>query len=222
MRSNSAKVSLKYAAAALAFSGTIGAASVATAATPEEIRQQIINISALNTERRDNIEDVRKQLIPLVDELVSAVPPKPEAEALPAVAGGWRFQWSNQTFPPGIDYKQIYQVVSPDGYFYNLSRQNLPLVEPAAIFLRGQYKNEGSYLTVEFTRNFLSPKWLPVGTNLLEAAAQAEKNEIIGTDIPGPNGAKGTLANVYVDETLRIVKGGDAVQPERRHLSPGK
>ncbi|MFW7378904.1 MAG: hypothetical protein ACOH5I_08870 [Oligoflexus sp.] len=171
-----------------------------------EIKQEIKQIARENIDRTDNFLEVRNQLQPLVNEIVELSPNRLEAEKLDQVVGAWRNLWSDQEFGPGTDPKQVYQSVSPDGYYYNISLANTPRGE-FTNFLRGAYNDEGSYLRIEFTDNALTEGFYEPGTEIFELAEDFEAGKIEANSIPGPIGVKGVLINLYVDEDLRIVTG---------------
>lgn len=171
------------------------------------LKSAITSIAKANQARHDNTADVRAELQPLVDELVSLVPVRAEAEKLPTVVGGWQNLWTDMSFRGGyVDDANIYQVVYADGYYYNISRITPPDGE-ATGFLRGSFVDAGDHLDIEFTRNALSLEWLRSGADLIRAGQAVETGEMHVTDRPGPIGVRGRLQNTYVDEDLRIVIG---------------
>jgi len=180
-----------------------------TASRIEELKRNIQSISKANINRTDNYLEVRNELQPLVNELLALTPDRLEAEKLDDVAGAWRNLWSDQEFGPGVDASQVYQVVSKDGYYYNISRNVSPKGE-FTNFLRGIYEDQGSYLKIEFTDNSVSPNFYEAGTPLVQLAKNFEAKMIPSQSIGGPIGVKGVLINSYVDDQLRIVTGNSS------------
>lgn len=180
-----------------------------TVSAPERVevlKSEIVAIAAANQLRQDNLAEVRADIQPLVDELVSLVPVRTEAQKKGEVLGAWHNLWSDMPFGPALDYTHIYQTVHEGGYYYNISRELPPSGERTG-FLRGSFTDAGDRYNIVFTRNFSVESWLPVGTRLLSAGAAAEQGTITGDDQPGPVGVRGELQNTYVDSELRIVTG---------------
>lgn len=175
-----------------------------------ELKQEIKTIALANIDRTDNFPEVRKQLQPLVDELIGLVPNQPEAEKLALVAGGWRNLWSDQRFGPGVDPKQVYQAVSPEGYYYNISLIKSPIGDFTG-FLRGAYTDGGNFLNIEFTSNAVRKDFYAPGTPLLALAQDFEAGNIKSLPVPGPIGVTGVLINAYVDQDFRVVTGNSKV-----------
>lgn len=125
----------------------------------QEVKQQIIIIARRNTERTSNASSIRRKLDPLISLLVAAAPRRSEAEKLPLVVGAWQELWTDgasQIYvgpaPGSFDLAQIYQVVTPNNYYYNIGRYRRPGMEDLTVFLRGEYSVETSALQVNFTK----------------------------------------------------------------------
>ncbi|SMF42723.1 hypothetical protein [Pseudobacteriovorax antillogorgiicola] len=170
------------------------------------LKGMIVAISKDNTANMENRLEVRNQLDPLVNELLELSPSQTEGERASLVAGAWKSLWSDQSFGFGVDYQQVYQVVSEDGYYYNISKVQGP-EGVFTNFLRGAYESQGSYLAIEFTANELSPGFFPAKTQLVNLAEDFEAGLINSFSIPGPIGVTGVLMNIYVDDELRLVYG---------------
>jgi hypothetical protein len=177
------------------------------------LKSQIITLATANQTRRDNIVEVRAELQPLVDELLSITPERAESEKAAQVAGGWYSLWSDYRFGPFVDYAQVYQVVDLDGFYYNISRNVAPF-GTTTNYLRGAFVDAGSFLRIEFTRSISVNDWLTAGQDLVELSAAVESGAIDGPDDPrGPIGVEGNLQNAYVDSELRIVVGRSDGEP---------
>jgi hypothetical protein len=187
----------------------ISSTAVAESHVPFEkewLKSRITKISQANQMQSDNRLRVRNKLDPLINRLLEITPSQSEAERSSLVVGSWRSLWSDQVFGQGVDNSQVYQVVSNDGFYYNISRVDS---ERGVFtnFLRGAYEVKGSYLAIEFTSNKLVPSFYPPSTNLTNLANRFEEGEIEAFPIPGPIGVTGALLNIYVDHDLRIVYG---------------
>lgn len=181
----------------------------------QELKDDIKTIALANRDDTVNSLQVRNTLQPLINELVALTPSRSEAEKLDQVVGAWRNLWSDQQFGPGVDPAQVYQVVSDDGYYYNISLAHSPQGD-VTNFLRGAYDDQGSYLAIEFTANSVRPGFFAPGTDLKALAANFEAGEIEAQPVPGPIGVTGALINAYVDDDLRIVTGNSTADSQLR------
>jgi|GEM_PF-2014846 len=202
------------------------AAPPASAAEPtdrrpgEELRVRVLTTVILavaegaqgTCDEDDNNPVVAAVLDRLTDRLVAAAGPRTEDEKLPEVTGGWRQVWSDldSGSPVCTRADRIYQVVSPDGFYWNIAEAQPPGGAPPVLgFLRGEYRVTPDFLEVAFTRQAVSPVVPPAGTDLVDLATQAENGEFTALPDGPPVGVTGELANVYVDDNLRIVRGRD-------------
>ncbi|MGL4608497.1 MAG: PAP/fibrillin family protein [Trueperaceae bacterium] len=158
----------------------------------------------------DNNPDVAEALNKLTDELLKLVPARTEEQKLSQVAGGWKQVWSDldSSSPICISAQDIYQVVSPDGYYWNISKNIIEGSESLGL-LRGKYTVQPDFLRIEFTNQAFSDVYPAKGTDLIDLAARAEKGEFTALPSSFPVGLQGNLQNTYVDDTLRIVRGED-------------
>ncbi|HEU4407595.1 MAG TPA: hypothetical protein VFS43_20180 [Polyangiaceae bacterium] len=184
----------------------------------EKLKRDIRRVAQENRCRRDNLPEVRAELQPLVDELLALAPPAPEADKKALVVGAWENLWSDLAYSPDveatIDCKNIYQVVSPNGFYWNVSRQERP-EGPVTSFLRGAYADAGDRLRIRFGQTIFTPGWLGESEDLIALASLAEAGFIEGVTLP-PLGIEGDLQNAYVDDELRIIIGGiDAIAPRK-------
>jgi hypothetical protein len=175
------------------------------------LKDKIRNIARSNQTRTDNRVGVSAQLRPLIKALVLLSPQKTEAETLAALAGPWYNLWSNQDFGRGgIDLSKIFQVINPNGYYYNISQATAPNGAPVTGALRGAYAAVPGAVAIRFTKNGFVPGPL-TGKTAADVAALADSLEA-GTapfiQTPGPIGITGRLSAFYVDADLRIA-GGD-------------
>ncbi|SMF54700.1 hypothetical protein [Pseudobacteriovorax antillogorgiicola] len=175
----------------------------------DELKDEIVAIASANTSRVDNFSQVRMQLQPLVDELLAISTDRSEAEKINQVEGAWRNLWSDLGFGPGTNYEQVYQVVSRDGYYYNISESRFGVLKFTG-FLRGAYTDEGDFLAIEFTNNDIRFGFPEPGTDLVQLATDFEEGQLKSLPVPGPIGVTGVLINAYVDDELRIVTGNNS------------
>lgn len=138
------------------------------------------------------------------------------------VWGAYDYRNDKRGVDPALGVNEIYQVVSKDGYYYNVA-PNLPKADKSGAdktkerigLLRGQYKldpqNEG-LLRVKFT-NLYGLKVRPAGKNLWDLPALAESGRLENrkTVLPGffvkLFFGGGALREVYTDEDMRILYG---------------
>jgi hypothetical protein len=193
----------------------------ATSATPvqnsiESLEAAIISVARANTTRLDNLRQIRAELEPLVGQLLALVPDVPENQDAQKVAGAWKSEWSDLFTSPNTDLTMVYQVVSPLGFYYNISRSTFQNGEARANFLRGAYVDQGQALAIEFTSDSFAPAWLPAGADLVTIASLAESGFLQLEPDPTSRavGRRGILRNVYVSDTLRIVTGNSETRPE--------
>ena len=170
------------------------------------LKKWILQIAYINQDNDARLR-IRNRLDPLVNRLLELTPSLTEEQRSALVVGSWKSIWSDQAFGFGVDVSQVYQVVNPDGYYYNISKVE---TEQGVFtnFLRGAYEDKGSYLAIVFTDNEIVPDFFEEGTDLVELAENFEKGDISNSQsIPGPIGITGVLMNIYVDDSLRIVYG---------------
>ena len=172
------------------------------------LKRKILRIAERNRENPDRLR-IRNRLDPLVNTLVERTPNLTQEERARLVQGSWRSLWSDQEFGRGVDYSQVYQVVTGDNYYYNISKVHSP-DGVVTNYLRGAFEAKDSYLAIEFTANAIVPGFPEDQTDLYQLATSYEAGEIRGIDIPGPLGVTGALLNIYVDRDLRIVYGNSS------------
>ena len=82
-----------------------------------------------------------------------------------------------RNFNFGVNNKQTYQVVSSDGFYYNIAEINIARAK-FTYFLRGTYEDAGDKLRIEFTDNDIRLGFSPLGTDLVELAESFEAGSI--------------------------------------------
>jgi hypothetical protein len=205
-----------------------------TAAEVAATKAQIRAIALPNIERLDNLPQVRAQLDPLVQKLARHYGQRSATAKLRLVAGAWREIWTDQPYPMmwfrQMDYKQIYQVVSPNGHYWNLGDDKLIGFIGTTGALRGKYAPNGTKIELEFTRTGFRFGRLPKGQDLVKLASDIESGATGIISIPGggqapngPIGIQGSLETVYVDGDMRIDIGNqyDFKDASGKVLTPG-
>ncbi len=192
--------------------GTLSAAELA--ATKAALRA----VSNANMTRTDNVASVRAQVDPLVDKLARHFGRRTVAAKLPLVAGAWRQLWTDFPYPMtsflSMDSRQVYQVVSADGHYWNIGDQKAIGFLGLTGVLRGKYSASGTKLAIEFTAVGFRFGRLGRNVGLVDLADDLESGDSYYLSLPGggaapkgPVGIKGTLETVYVDGDLRVDRG---------------
>lgn len=194
------------------------AAHAETFSRAETLKNEIRAIALSNLGNRDNLEETRALLNPLVEELAGYHAPLSAEADLPSLEGAWKEIYSDdvEPEPPGFktDRDSTYQVITRDGYFYNLA--NLKGAITVLGVLRGQYKPVGDFLEIEFTRVAIRPNALSEKEDLSELAKRIEAGKVF-TIVPpgnnrapkGPVGAQGNIRNIYIDADFRVATGSN-------------
>jgi PAP_fibrillin len=207
----------------LALTAQPASAGVTTQQRPptdrNQVKVKVLKAAVLRVSERaqgtcdqdDNNPVVAAVVNRLTDRLVAAAGSRTEAQKLPQVAGAWKQVWSNldSSSPVCTRADQIYQVVSPDGFYWNIAENVVPGGASVQGFLRGQYEVTPNFLRIQFTRQAVSPVLVPTGTDLVDLAGQAEAGAFTPLPDSPPVGVRGELQNTYVDDDLRIVRGRD-------------
>ncbi len=188
--------------------------ALSTAARIEGLKCRIRSIALANTTRDDNVADVEAELLPLVNELASLEPPRTETETVQKLEGVWRSLWNNLRFdPPNIkvDETRAYQVVTKDGYYYNLSNSTAFGFVKTVGVLRGAYASDGNGgFDIEFTANGFRLGELRGDLFALAQGIEARTVPVLylpGRVPNGPVGVRAGLTTIYVDDDLRIAGG---------------
>jgi hypothetical protein len=202
------------------------------------IKDRIMQLAAENTTRLDNLDEVRKQLDPLVEQLESYYLANPPQDEKALFKGAWRNLWFddrdiNQFDPYLLDRTSIYQVVY-DSFYYNVANKTLyqgdQIVDQVHTFLKGEYAlvpqsttsssavPQRNIAQLRFVDNRQRPGSIPQNTPLADYVLKVDSGELPAKTIPGPIGVTGELFNAYLDDELRISKGRQTGQPDRIDL----
>jgi hypothetical protein len=200
--------------------GTVSFASTRlSAAELQRTKTELRRITTANMTRTDNYDDVRAQVEPLVAKLAAHFGEQSASDKLPLVAGAWRQLWSDYPYPMApfitMDLSQVYQVVSEDGYYWNIGESAAFSLFGITGVLRGRYEADGTKLNIAFTESGFRIGRLPRRTQLVSYANDLEDGSLRRFSLPGggPVGVSGTLETLYVDSDLRVETG---TQDEQR------
>ncbi|MGP1255129.1 MAG: hypothetical protein ACTS10_11990 [Kiloniellales bacterium] len=190
-----------------------------------EVKQRIFDLAEAFKGQGDPDFSKQRQLEVLVDELLQIAPQPPIRERLDLLYGAWQQIWgpyeyglgADRGVDPKSDPDRIYQVVFPDGYYYNVAPRDRNETGPTReiVLLRGVYELLADYpdmLQVRFTE-YPSTEVSRETETIWRYAALAEADQLDNrsTVVPGLIVrlffGGGGLREVYTDETLRITFG---------------
>lgn len=192
----------------------------------QEIKTEIVSLASSYAGQGDSDFSKQKSLDILVQKLFLIAPQPPIKERLKFLYGAWKQVWGPYDYrnddrgvDPEIGTNEIYQVISPDGYYYNVSPlyKNGDQSNEQIGLLRGEYKQDPEnpdLLRVRFT-NYPGVKPRPINFNIWDLPALAENNTlenrvtIVHTIIVRLFFAGGALREVYTDDDLRILYGSN-------------
>lgn len=178
---------------------------------------------------------IQKELEPLVQKLLTLEPQSKVIDRLPVLFGVWKQVWgpyeyrkNDRSVDPTLNPKEIYQVISPEGFYYNvspnMSRKNK--TEKNINYLKGQYvisKKDPNGLDVKFVK-FIGMKKRPTEKPIYQYVDEAERNQLPTqiTVVPRPIVklffGGGTLREIYTDEDLRILYGSNNREFKNQYL----
>ena len=188
----------------------------------DELKEVILETASKYTGRPDKDFKIQNELMPLVDKLVSLAPQKPVNQRLELLDGAWMQIWGAYDYrnnDRGVDssfanLEEIYQVVSKDGYYYNVAPLYSDDKESIRIsLLRGAYKqdnNDPNRLNIRFTK-FKGVSPAPRNIEIWKLAELEENRQItenritiVPTLIVRLFFGRGHLREIYTDEDIRI------------------
>ena len=178
---------------------------------------------------------IQKELEPLVQKLLTLEPQSKVIDRLPVLFGVWKQVWgpyeyrkNDRSVDPTLNPKEIYQVISPEGFYYNVSPNMNPKrkTEKNINYLKGQYvisKKDPNGLDVKFVK-FIGMKKRPTEKPIYQYVDEAERNQLPTqiTVVPRPIVklffGGGTLREIYTDEDLRILYGSNNREFKNQYL----
>lgn len=200
-----------------------------------EIKAQILTVAEEFSGKGDPDFKKQKTLDILVKNLLEVAPQAPIKERLPILAGVWKQVWGPYDYrndqrgvDPELGIDEIYQVVSPKGYYYNVAPfyKNGDRSKEKIGLLRGEYKldpKNSALLEVRFT-SYPGVSRRPAGLELWDLAELAESSTLPDRTTILPDFivklffAGGNLREVYTDEDLRILYGSSRKNFEKEAI----
>jgi hypothetical protein len=189
------------------------------------IKQQLLAKAQAYQGQGDPDHAIQTELDVLVNHLLQVCPQAPLKERLPLLSGMWQQVWGPYSYRDnrrGVDKSfsptTIYQVVFPDGYYYNVSPTftHTGQATNKTTLLRGQYRlnaKQPNVMDIHFTALKSVPGSPPQGLQYGQLPALAESGQLLGVRKVLPNTlvwwllGGGTLTEVYTDNDLRITYG---------------
>jgi hypothetical protein len=180
-----------------------------------EIKKEIISMAKSFEGKPDVDGKLQSALEEKVEQLEKIIPYSTMEEKASKIVGAWRQVFgpyskkADGKIPSSSVTDHIYQVILPNGYFYNVAlAEGLGL--KAVILLKGKYVVDAESIKATFVRNSLLFKNLPSDESYYLLPEKLEKNEIKVIDLPKsipPVGTTGELLEVYADSEIRILRG---------------
>lgn len=201
----------------------------------ENLKQQIVSLAQTFEGRGDPDFAIQNQLEPLVQQLIALAPQPPVQDRLEVLYGAWKQVWGPYDYrnddrgvDPELGVAEIYQVIFPGGYYYNVSPlyKNGDRTKERIGLLRGEFRLDDpqkNILRVRFT-DYPGNKTRPSGIALWDLAPLAEagqlpdKVQIVPRWIVRMFFGGGALTEVYTDRDLRILYGSNGRNFERAYL----
>jgi hypothetical protein len=213
--------------------------SVQTFASVDEdiklLKETIIKTAESYQGQGDPDFKIQKELEPLVTRLLALEPQLNVIDRLPLLFGVWKQVWgpyeyrkNDRSVDPTLNAKEIYQVISPAGFYYNVSPNMIPKSneEKNINYLKGQYvlsKKDPNGLDVKFVK-FIGMKKRPTEKAIYQYADEAERNQLPTQITVVPKlvvklfFGGGTLREIYTDEDLRILYGSNNKEFKNQYL----
>lgn len=180
----------------------------------DQLKQEIIELARSYDQRDELLDEARATLDPLVERLSEYNELNTIEDQLPVLVGAWKEIWSDEREPGPpfitVDRKQTYQVIYPEGFFYNVSELYRPLGKSTGV-LKGTFATTDDLkLKIEFVQVKSRIRGLPNNADLQELTDGFEAGR--GAFDPpgdetfpnGPVGVKGYLENIYLDDSFRV------------------
>lgn len=199
------------------------------------VKAQIVGLAKIYEGQGDPDFSKQKRLDVLVNKLLALSPQPPISERLPLLDGVWKQVWGPYDYrnddrgvDPNLGVKEIYQVVSRDGFYYNVSPlyKNGDKKKERIGLLRGEFKLDQNFkdvIRVKFT-NYPGVNPRPKGVRIWELAEAAEAGELENKITILPSifvklfFGGGALREVYTDKDLRLAYGSNGKSFERESL----
>ena len=186
------------------------------------LKTEIMDLAEAGRGVDDRDGSLQAELNVKINELLNITVPVSSSEKLRRLSGAWEQVFGPTYYtglgPVKIDPNFVYQVIHPDGYYYNITRTELMLNRrrtKVTVYLRGDWTWNGDQLHVDASGSmFYTEGYLPEGVNVYDLARLAEAGTITGPDVPipagrGPKNRLGVVREVYVDGDIRISYGSN-------------
>ena len=199
------------------------------------LKQTIVSTAEKYQGRGDPEFKIQNELEPLVKKLLLLKPQGKVNDRLPLLFGVWKQVWgpyeyrkNDRGVDPTLNAKEIYQVISPDGFYYNVS-PNMDAKtkkEKNINYLKGNYilsTKDSIGLDVKFVK-FIGMKKRPTERPIYQYADEAERDQLPTQITVVPSlvvklfFGGGTLREIYTDENLRILYGSNGSEFKNQYL----
>lgn len=198
----------------IASTQSVASTADCSASRIESLKKEILKIGEkasgkVKYDNEDNDPAVRAKLDALIAELKLIAPAKTQAENLKRVVGAWKSVWSDlgYNFGDAPLANSVYQVVFPDGYYYNLSNFDSKGKKPYAGVIKGEFQLTEPALKIKFVLFAENEIPFKKGSDLATLAMRAELGEF-DKNVGSPAlGFESIFEQVYVDEDIRIATG---------------
>jgi hypothetical protein len=199
------------------------------------LKKSIITIAEKYQGQGDPDFKIQNELEPLVKKLVAINPQAKINDRLPFLYGVWKQVWgpyeyskNDRSVDPTLDAREIYQVISPEGFYYNVSPSldSKTGKEKSINYLKGKYQlssKDAIGLDVKFVK-FIGMKKRPTEKAIYEYVDEAERDQLPNQTTVVPKlivkffFEGGTLREVYTDEDLRILYGTNKKNFKNQYL----
>ncbi len=201
----------------------------------EELKSELVLRASKYTGQGDPDFKIQNELEPFVKRMIALNPQPSVKDRLPLLYGVWKQVWGpyeydkdDRSVDPSLGVNEIYQVVDPDGFYYNVSPnyKNGNRANERINYLKGQYrpsKTNPNGLDVKFLK-FLGMSKRPEGREIYEFVEEAENDTlpnqvtVVPTFIVRLFFGGGTLLEVYTDESIRILYGSNNDEFKNKYL----
>lgn len=199
-----------FVATLIGFTSQIFASNIVIA----DLKNEIMNLARTYEGRTDQDGKLQNELEQKVQDLEKVLPYLTMQEKAQKIGGAWRQVFGpyspkgDGTIPVGTSTANIYQIIFPQGIFYNVALSRLAKFK-AVILLKGKYQVTDEAIEAVFTRNSILLRGIP-DNRLYELAQKLEAGEISPYHLPSrlkPVGLGGQLLEVYADDEVRILRG---------------
>jgi hypothetical protein len=190
--------------------------------TIQAVKNKILNLSETYKGQADPDFIIQNKIYPYVERLVQLSLQNPVEQRLDKLVGAWQQVWgpyeyrkNDRSVDPATDPDNIYQVVFPGGYYYNVGNllDKKTKEVKSVTLLRGEYKfNGGDDLKIKFTK-LTKVMSIPAGLTYVDLPALSEEKKLKGEKKTLPDllvrltFPGGVLSEVYTDENMRIAIG---------------